>query len=47
MERQPQMALFTRAWPDFLCRATQTYREWLPRARHERAGLASWFGGTA
>ena len=39
------------AWLDFLCRATQAYREWLPageeRARHERAGLESWFGGTA
>jgi len=38
-------------WLNFLCRAAGTYREWLPsgeeRARHERIGLAEWFGGMA
>jgi len=37
-------------WLNFLCRAAQTYRDWLPageeRARHERTGLASWFGAS-
>ena len=35
-------------WLDFLCRAAGSYERWLPangeRLRHERDGLASWFG---
>jgi hypothetical protein len=39
------------AWLNFLCRAGESYREWLPvgeeRARHEQAGLAKWFDAPA
>lgn len=39
------------SWLYFLCHAARTYREWLPtgedRARHQRSGLASWFGRAA
>jgi hypothetical protein len=35
-------------WLDFLCRAAASFERWLPdgeeRDRHEREGLASWFG---
>lgn len=38
-------------WLGFLCRAAQTYRDWLPtggeRSMHERAALAAWFGRAA
>jgi hypothetical protein len=37
-------------WLYFLCRAARAHRQWLPvgeeRARHERSGLASWFGSS-
>jgi hypothetical protein len=39
------------AWLYFLCQAAAAHREWLPmgaeRARHERSGLATWFGHPA
>jgi predicted deacylase len=39
------------AWLYFLCQAGARYREWLPagteRERHERRGLAAWFGHPA
>jgi hypothetical protein len=39
------------SWLYFLCRAAQSYRQWLPagekRAYHQRSGLANWFGGGA
>jgi hypothetical protein len=39
------------SWLYFLCQASAAYREWLPmgaeRARHERRGLATWFGHAA
>jgi hypothetical protein len=38
-------------WLDFLCRAAQSWREWLPagelRAQHEARALASWFDRAA
>jgi hypothetical protein len=38
-------------WFDFLCRAVQSWREWLPagelRAQHEARALASWFDRAA
>lgn len=34
-------------WMGYLCRAAQTWRDWVPtgseRERHERSGLAAWF----
>lgn len=51
LHRQQRVLRRHLVWLEFLCRAAGSYRQWMPageeRERHQREGLAGWFGKAA